>query len=212
MGAIYNNRDNTLCYCCDNGLKFSSSQMSVLYHCFTDANVFRWTAVWTLCHHYELNHWSLSPPSLLTALCSHFKRSKSMLMSDLATLLQGVCTSQKRPEPWLCCWTMEGVHYHWANMPPCDGWGFTVGFGIWKDTAHGSEVSLWVFCLFGAAGWMHGPWREVMWRHKQFVHQHHPPDSTTTASWLPPLWLVLPPGPPHYPSLGINRADSDFTM
>lgn len=53
------------------------------------------------------------------------------------------------------------------------------------------------FCLFEAAGWICGIQREVMRRHKQLTHQHHPPDSTTTASWLPPLWFILQPGPPH---------------
>lgn len=67
-------------------------------------------------------------------------------------------------------------------------------------------------CLFETAGWMPGPQREVMTRHEQFTHQHHPPDSTTPASWLPPLWIILLPGPPLYPSQGINSPGSNFTM
>lgn len=54
--------------------------------------------------------------------------------------------------------------------------------------------------------------RDNIWEDKQFTHQHHPPDSTTKASWLRPHWLILQPGPRHYPDMGRNSPSSNFTM
>lgn len=62
------------------------------------------------------------------------------------------------------------------------------GVWLWTETAD-REIGPWVFSLFVTAGWRHGPQRQVMVRHKQFTHQYHLPDSTTT-SLLPPLWPV----------------------
>lgn len=111
-------------------------------------------------------------------------RSKRELVSVSVTLQQGWCAQKS--------FQLFQLKDSWmANLPPCDGMQN---------------------CLFETAGWIHGPQREVMTKHKQFTHQHHPPDSTTTASWLPPLWIILLPGPSFYPSQGINSPGSNFTM
>lgn len=53
--------------------------------------------------------------------------------------------------------------------------------------------------LYETSGWMLGPQKEVMRKHKQFTHQHHGPDLTTAASLLPlsglsSNWVLHQPG------------------